>query len=101
MKVICNKAGECTIVSCRDHEEHEHAVFCDCECELITGAHCVPVEERKPKAKHKRVRAYKEDYINENALLKMRVHQLECDLKKFTAMPTMRRITWACKGGAL
>lgn len=100
MKVICNKAGECKDVHCKEHEEHEEDFLCAEECVLISGAKCIPVEQYKPQVKPRRVRAFKEDVVKQNTLLEMRVHQLECELKAFKEMPTMRRIRWAFTGGA-
>lgn len=48
--------------------------------------------------KQKRVKAYKEEYIERALKAEMRVHQLETELRKFAEMTIMRRIVWAAKG---
>jgi len=82
MKVICNKAGECENDNCKHRKEHEYVTYCDSRCTRVTDAKCIPFESYKPQAKPRRVRAFKEDVVAENTLLKMRVHQLECECKE-------------------
>lgn len=48
--------------------------------------------------KKRRCAVYKEEAIAENAVLKMRVHELETELKYFRELPTMRRIVFAIRG---
>lgn len=55
-----------------------------------------PIETKK--AARVRRGKLKSDYVTENVILSMRVHQLECELRKFKTMSTMRRIVWAVKG---
>jgi hypothetical protein len=53
----------------------------------------LPEERMRPV----RVRKFKDDYVTENACLRMKVDQLEKELRRFKEMPTMRRIAWALK----
>ncbi len=108
MNSICDhaKSGICKMTLCDQAQIHDCGDYHRGDgksphCNLYPESKCVPVATVEPVRKPVRVRAFKEDIAAENVLLKMRVHQLECDIKRFVEMPTMRRIVWAWKGGAV
>jgi len=47
--------------------------------------------------KRRRVKAFKEEVVAENAVLKIKIHELETWIKNFKQLPTMRRIMFAAK----
>lgn len=51
----------------------------------------------RPKQKRVRVKAFKEEVVAENAVLKIKIHNLETWIKNFKQLPTMRRIMFAAK----
>lgn len=61
---------------------------------VIPNNPLLPVEKKRRVSNVK----VKDEYVKENTQLKIKVSQLEAELRKFSEMPTMRRIVWAIKG---
>lgn len=97
---VCNQAAFCDQGKPHDCGDYGCCIGGKFTCDIYPLAKCVPVETVSPVQKPKGSRSVvMKDLIDEIVQLKIKLHEFELAAEKFKAMPTMRRIVLAVKGG--